>query len=56
LPAVGPKSGFVLQQYRDLNDGIRTIQEIKEIPGLAKGFYDRFCLRNQVQEVENEEG
>merc|ERR1719180_596538 len=57
LPAVGPKSAFVLQQYRDLHDGIKTIGELKDIPGLSRNFFDKFCTQNQVKEVlEEEEG
>merc|ERR1719189_2819912 len=52
LPAVGPKSAFVLMQYRDLHDGIKTIQEIQNIPGIGKNFYQKFCTQNQVKEVE----
>ena len=55
LPAVGPKSAFVIQQYRDLHDGIKTIEELKDIPGLAKTFYNKFCVQNQVKEVSEEE-
>jgi len=55
LPAVGPKSAFVIQQYRDLHDGIKTIEELKDIPGLAKTFYNKFCVQNQVKEVPEEE-
>ena len=55
LPAVGPKSAFVIQQYRDLHDGIKTIEELKVIPGLAKTFYNKFCVQNQVKEVSEEE-
>jgi DNA uptake protein ComE-like DNA-binding protein len=55
LPAVGPKSAFILQQYRDLHDGIKTIDELRNIPGLAKNFFDKFCLRNQIKvDDENE--
>ena len=54
---MGPKSAFVLQQYRDLHDGIKTIGELKDIPGLSKYFFDKFCTQNQVKEVvEEEEG
>lgn len=56
LPAVGPKSAYVLQQYRDLHDGIKSIGELKEIPGLTRNFYDKFCTQNQVKEVLEEEG
>ena len=55
LPAVGPKSAFVLQQYRDLHDGIKTIGELKDIPGLSRNFFDKFCTQNQVKEVVEEE-
>ena len=50
LPAVGPKSAFVLQSYRDVHDGIKSIQEIKDIPGIGKNFFERFCKQNQVVE------
>jgi len=56
LPAVGPKSAYVLQQYRDLHDGIKSISELKDIPGLSRNFFDRFCTRNQIKEVLEEEG
>jgi len=56
LPAVGPKSAYVLQQYRDLHDGIKSIGELKDIPGLSRNFFDKFCTQNQVKEVLEEEG
>lgn len=34
---------------QDVHDGIKSIQEIKDIPGMAE-FFERFCKQNQVVE------
>jgi len=49
LPAVGPKSAYILIQYRDVHKEIKTIEEIKNIPGLSKNFFDKFCRSNQLK-------
>jgi len=48
LTAVGPKAALKIHTYRDLNNGILSIQELENIPGLGAKFYKKFLLHNQI--------
>merc|ERR1712002_215744 len=48
LPAIGPKTGLIIHGYRQLNNGIQSIQELETINGLGHKFYKKFLRQNQI--------
>merc|ERR1712025_1306350 len=53
LPAVGPKTAFLIHQQRELHGYFRSLSQLEEIPGISKHFFRKFCRQNQVEELEN---
>jgi len=48
LPAVGPKTAFLIHQQRELHGYFNAIKELENIPGVSKTFFGKFCRQNQV--------
>ena len=48
LPAIGPKTAFVLHSHRELHGSFKSLSTLKEIPGLQKSFFNKFCKTHQV--------
>ena len=52
LPAVGPKTAFLIHQHRELHGGYESLGELQEIPGINKNFFKKFCRQNQIEEIQ----
>jgi len=48
LPAVGPKTAFLIHQHRDLHGYFNNLKELENIPGISKIFFAKFCRQNQI--------
>jgi len=48
LPAVGPKTAFLIHQQRELHGYFRSLRELEDIPGISKSFFGKFCRVNQI--------
>jgi len=48
IPAIGPKTAYILHSHRELHNGFESFEDIKEIPGLRKNFFDKFLKVHQI--------
>eukprot|EP00088_Acartia_fossae_P038379 TRINITY_DN39768_c0_g1_i1.p1 TRINITY_DN39768_c0_g1~~TRINITY_DN39768_c0_g1_i1.p1 ORF type:complete len:188 (-),score=45.40 TRINITY_DN39768_c0_g1_i1:32-571(-) len=53
LPAVGPKTAFLIYQHRELHGCYESLQQLDLIPGMNKNFFKKFCKQNQINGLEN---
>jgi len=54
LPAVGPKTAFLIHQHRELHGSYSNLSDLGMIPGVSKQFFPKFCKQNQISGVEEE--
>ena len=48
LPAIGPKTAFVLHTHRELHGPFTSLNTLKDIPGLQKSFFSKFVRTHQI--------
>jgi len=48
LPAVGPKTAFLIHQHRNMHGSFKSLRELETIPGITKRFFTKFCKQNQI--------
>ncbi|KAL7643500.1 UNVERIFIED_CONTAM: hypothetical protein RMT77_005482 [Armadillidium vulgare] len=48
LPTVGPKTAMVIYNFRKMFGKLKSVEDLQNIPGLAKSFYTRFVKANLV--------
>jgi len=48
IPAIGPKTAFLLHTHRELHGQFHSYQDLKTIPGLQKSFFNKFTKTHQV--------
>ena len=53
LPAVGPKTAFLIHQHRGLHGCFDDLRQLEIIPGLNKNFFKKFCKQNQIDGLED---
>jgi len=53
LPAVGPKTAFLIHQHRGLHGCFEDLRQLETIPGLNKNFFKKFCKQNQIDSLED---
>ena len=53
LPAVGPKTAFLIHQHRGLHGSFEDLRQLETIPGLNKNFFKKFCKQNQIDGLED---
>ena len=50
IPAIGPKTAFIIQKQRELRGGhFDSIADLESLPGVQKSFYKRFLTAHQIQ-------
>ncbi|KAF4527848.1 hypothetical protein B566_EDAN016493 [Ephemera danica] len=49
LPTVGPKTAFIIFNYRKLNGPFANIEALQNVPGLAKSYFHRFLQANNLK-------
>ena len=49
MPAIGPKTAYLLMQHRELHHGFQSLDELKDIPGIQKNFYMKFVTTHQIK-------
>jgi len=52
LPAVGPKTAFLIYQHRQLHGEFTSLSQLETIPGIGKNFFKKFCKQNQIDGLE----
>lgn len=48
IPAIGPKTAFLIHTYRDLHGKFESFDTLKSIPGLQKSFFPKFTKTHQI--------
>merc|ERR1719322_351716 len=48
LPGIGPKTAIKLHTQRDFQNGFQSVEDLKNIEGLPKSFFEKFCIKNQI--------
>ena len=48
IPAIGPKTAFLLHTHRELHGQFHSFEDLKTIPGLQKSFFNKFTKNHQV--------
>ena len=48
LPAIGPKTAFILHRHRELHGPFISLETLKNIPGLQKSFFNKFVKTHQI--------
>merc|ERR1719219_2852541 len=50
LPAVGPKTAFLIHQHRELHGVYESFEQLKNIPGISKNFFGKiFEIKSNYQ-------
>merc|ERR1712080_159362 len=48
IPAIGPKTAFLIHSHRELHGLFVSFETLKAIPGLQKSFFNKFLKTHQV--------
>jgi len=48
IPAIGPKTAFMIHSHRELHGKFDSLDILKAIPGLQKSFFNKFTKTHQV--------
>lgn len=48
IPAIGPKTAFLIHSQRELHGHFKSFERLKTIPGLQKSFFNKFIKTHQV--------
>jgi len=48
LPTVGPKTAYLIHSHRELHNGFDSFEDLKNVPGLQKNFFDKFVKVHQI--------
>jgi len=48
IPAIGPKTAFLIHSHRELHGKFANLQKLQEIPGVQKSFFNKFVKTHQV--------
>ena len=48
IPAIGPKTAFLIHSHRELHGSLASLNVLKTIPGLQKSFFNKFVKTHQV--------
>merc|ERR1719266_116156 len=48
IPAIGPKTAFIIHTHRELHGKFEDLAVLKTIPGLQKSFFNKFTKTHQV--------
>ena len=48
IPAIGPKTAFMIHSHRELHGKFDSLDILKAIPGLQKSFFNKFTRTHQV--------
>merc|ERR1712029_230158 len=48
IPAIGPKTAFMIHSHRELHGNFENLEVLKSIPGLQKSFFNKFTRTHQV--------
>ncbi|CAL4063964.1 unnamed protein product, partial [Meganyctiphanes norvegica] len=51
LPTVGPKTAFVIQNFRELYGKYENVEDLKNIPALPKSYFQRFMKANLMNQL-----
>jgi hypothetical protein len=48
LPAIGPKTAFILHTHKELRGPFESLEALKAIPGLPKSFFNKLTKAHQI--------